>query len=160
MKPGDSVQLHELNKKDNEMEQARLKKFIASNPNSSIVQGDEEHIILSFIVPSPGKPSPKNILAWGEDHSDEAFSAIDSSKLIANTSLETDSGKRIKIFRYEPPGTDRLGAKFFFKRKLPDGSPFITSGDKELRFETRLNDRKLKLKFDLRKMIYKGKLEF
>jgi hypothetical protein len=32
-----------------------------------------------------------------------------------------------------------LRAKLFFKRKLPNGMPFIADGDKELRFETRLN---------------------
>jgi hypothetical protein len=70
-----------------------------------------------------------------------------------------DTGKRLKVFDYIPPGADRLGAKILFQRILPDGTPFIAPGDKELRFETRINKMKIKVKFDLRKMLYKGKLE-
>ena len=153
---GESVRLDDLYKKDREAEQARLAEFIASNPDSFLVKGDEEHIIVSLILKTPGRPVPGRILS---EHSDQEFSTIDASKLVADAGLETDSGKRIDIFGYEPPGKDRLGAKFFFKRKLPDGSPFIADGDRKLLFETGLNDRKLKVTFDLKKMKYKGKLE-
>jgi hypothetical protein len=154
---GASVRLGDLLKKDREAEQARLEEFVASNPDSLVVKGDKEHIVVSLILKKPGRLLPGKIL---NEPSDGEFSAIDAPKLIADARLETDSGKQLKVSRYEPPGKDRLGAKFFFERKLPDCSPFIAAGDRELRFETSLNDRKLKVKFDLKKMRYKGKLEF
>jgi len=102
--------------------------------------------------------------------------------LVNNTALSTDSGKRVYVSHYEPPGRDGLGAKFIFKRRLPNGSPLISGDDKEIRFETTIEltedfaitglppsdpqrsiDHKradrIYMKYDLRKMIFDGKLE-
>ncbi len=48
---------------------------------------------------------------------------------------------------------------YYFPRNLPDGKPLVAPGDKELRFETLIDKRQVKIKFDLGKMRYKGKLE-
>lgn len=103
--------------------------------------------------------------------------------LASNTTLATDSGKRVYLANYQPPGRDGLGARYLFPRTLPDGSPLLSGDDKEIRFETvitlnqnadtsgiatnpesasqnegRRTDR-VYMQFDLRKMIFDGKLE-
>ena len=67
------------------------------------------------------------------------------------------------------------GPSFYFPRKLPDGSPLVVLGDKEVRFETQIQlfdilpqqswtprqsrtDR-VHGRFKLQKMIFEGKLE-
>jgi len=86
-------------------------------------------------------------------NSDE-FYELDRSKLAADTSLKTDTGKRITLLDYLPP-TNHSPATFIFSRNLPDGTSFISPVDKELRFETRLNKRKITIKIDLRKPLPK-----
>jgi hypothetical protein len=73
--------------------------------------------------------------------------------------LSTKTGKKVHIVAYEPPGVDRLGAKLYFPRRLPDESDLVTPMDNELRFETRVEGQKIEAKFDLRKLAYKGRLE-
>ena len=141
-----------------EREQRRLKEFIASNPSNVLVKGDEEYIIVSLTLRIQGNRSWFWIFT-DANHSTELV-AIDPSELKAVTRLETDTGKTVALFRYERPGMDNLGAKFFFKRQLADGSPLVTTKDRELRFKTHLDGREVKVKFDLRKMMYKEKLEF
>ena len=63
-----------------------------------------------------------------------------TSNLTSNTFLATNSGRKVYLNRYEPPGKDGLGAKFFFPRFLDDGTPLVTPQDKEIRFETTLEN--------------------
>jgi hypothetical protein len=44
-------------------------------------------------------------------------------------------------------------------RRQPDGSPFFTQNEAELRFETWIGGRKVTAKFRAVKLKYKGKLE-
>jgi hypothetical protein len=76
------------------------------------------------------------------------FYRLDLSKLVSDTSLETDTGKRLNLLRYVPPSND--SAEFIFKSKLPDGTSFITIEDKELRFKTQINDRKINVKIKIK----------
>jgi len=159
--PGVSLSTKDWGKSDTEKEQERIRNFIAMNPESCLVKENAEYIIVSVIVTILALAiSPLDEEIWVEVQRDNELSGIDASKLISGTSLRTNTGKRIKIDHYEPPGKDKLGAKLFFKRKLPDGTPFIADDDKELRFETRLGERKVKVKFDLTKMMYQGVLEY
>jgi hypothetical protein len=73
--------------------------------------------------------------------------------------LATKTGKRVELTNYQSPGTGAAGALYFFPRNLPDGTPLVTAPDKELLFETVINKRQVKIKFDLDKLKYKGKLE-
>ena len=79
--------------------------------------------------------------------------------LQSHTFLASGRDGRVSAVHYEPPHSDWLGAKFYFPRYLPGGTPLITAKDKELKFETRIGGRKIKAKFDLRKLQYKGTLE-
>ena len=84
---------------------------------------------------------------------------LELSDWLGNTFLSTSHGKRAEIVRYDPPGLDSLGAKFYFLRRLHDGSALIGNRDTDLQFETRIGGRRVRVKFDLRKMMYKGKLQ-
>jgi len=168
---------------DNEL--ARLEKFIADNPKDIRVKGDDNHAVISIclaaFIPAPEPPSgktsdvfgvidwgpppapspasvPRN-LGWIENPRPEELSQLKFADLEETTILSTRTGKQIPLIRYDPPGMDGLGAKLYFPRHLPDGSPCVTVNDKELRFETKINGKKIKGKFDLKKLIYKGKLE-
>jgi hypothetical protein len=158
LKPEKSVQVGELDKKDDEKEQGPMKEFIGSNPKNLLVKGGEEHIIVSLCLRILGNRSWVWIFT-DNNHSTELV-AIDPSKLTAVTRLETDTGKTATLFRCQHPGMDNLGAEFLFKRKLADGSPLIAAWNKELWFRTHLDGCEVKVKFDLRKMMYNRKLEF
>jgi hypothetical protein len=165
--------------------QARLKELMDENPDDILVKGDDENIVVTItltqflqgwlpgqyevqqhsgvgsdrnpqmigIEPSRRKPG------WQEAARPEILMRLRSSDLTGCTFLSTKNGKRVPVIRYDPPAMDALGGRFQFSRKLPDGTPFVTPGDKELQFETCINGKQVKVKFDLRKMIYKGKLE-
>ena len=66
--------------------------------------------------------------------------SLRTSNLTSNTFLATSGGKKAYLTRYEPPGKDGLGAKFFFPRLLKDGTPLVTLQDKEIRFQTTLEN--------------------
>jgi hypothetical protein len=148
-----------------ENERSRLTKLIQSSPEDVRVTGNGQYIIVGLTgmlstqrstweeVPSL---SPEY---WREDSPLDESTNIDSAKLLKDTTLSTDNAKHVKLFRYEPPGTDGLGAKFYFPRTLPNGVSLVTSNDRELVFETRINRKKIRARFDLRKMISRGKLE-
>ena len=52
-----------------------------------------------------------------------------------------------------------LEGKFYFSRRLIDGSPQVAPDDKELRFETRIGNRKVRVKFSLKKLTYQNRLQ-
>jgi hypothetical protein len=141
-----------------EESQKRLRELLESYPNDWLIKGDEKHLIIAISQ----KIHTLNI--YGIKSSQEVFrndelSDVDQSKLFANTSLSTNTGKRIELENYTPPGTNGAGAMYYFPRNLPDGTPLVAGADKELLFETVINKRPVKIKFDLRKLKYKGKLE-
>jgi hypothetical protein len=162
------VSLNEFYKGEVELREDRLREFVAANPKSVVVRGDEQHIIISM-VPVSGSLPPymegehiRRVLRpkLRQNRYANQLSELTLSSLMAETSLETDTGKSIKIHDYRPPERDGLGAKFFFKRRMPEGTFFITADDKELSFKTRVDDREIKVEFDLKKMIHQGKLEY
>lgn len=140
--------------------QARLKQFLNENPGDTVVDGDNRRIILTLTLTqftaneTPHKPSN-----WAEQPRPENLIEIHMVDLIGATILSTKTGKKVTLIQYDPPGMDMLGAKFYFPRFLPDGRPLIANGDNELRFETRIKGKSVKVKFDLGKMIYRRKLE-
>jgi hypothetical protein len=157
--PEKFIRMDAAGKNGEERERDRLSEFVESNPENLIIEGDEAHIIVSLCLRLLGKKLPS--VSWiimDEAHSTELL-ALDPLELMAVTMLETETGKKVMLFRYEPAGRDNWGAKFYFKRRSADGSALVSAGDKELLFRTRLDGRQIKIKFDLRKMIYKGKLE-
>ena len=97
--------------------------------------------------------------SWREEPRPNELMDLQLSDWTGHTILSTETGRSVEIVRYDPPGLDMLGAKFYFPSRLPDGTPLVANGGKELRFETRINGKSVKAKFDLRKMRYQGRLE-
>jgi hypothetical protein len=161
-----TIDVSELNQGDAAVEndRDRLQEFIQSHPNDVRVKGDEQRIILAVTLKKAIWGSSPFITTrtpryFQELTNADSLSKIDPSKIKADTSLAANNGKRVALLSYVPPGPDQLGVKFYFPRYLPDGKPLIKAGTKELLFKTRINNTKIKVKFDLRKMLYRGKLE-
>jgi hypothetical protein len=57
-------------------------------------------------------------------------------ELVTHTYLASESGKRVYLMDYLPPGPDGTGAKFIFPSRTADGSPFPPVGDKTIKFQT------------------------
>lgn len=165
------VQLKNLGSKSAaEESQAKLERFIASYPCDVRVQGDDLHIVVAIAsvqyVPTDVRVATEddamhnaNRPTWEEKPPPEFLREMQLPDLLGRTFLSTAPGNRVDIVRYDPPNVDMLEAMLYFPRTLPDGSPFIRPVDKELRFETRINGKGVKVKFDLKKLLYKGKLE-
>jgi len=131
--------------------------------NDIRVKGDDSHIIISLsiamVIPQYQRSEDQDESIWWEDSRPARLIALSSSFLAPDTSLSTKTGKKMPFVRYEPPGQDDLGAKFYFSRKLPDGSPRVTMDDKELRFETRIEGKRVRAKFNLKKLAYRDRLQ-
>ena len=138
--------------------QIRMQELLASYPNDLLVRGDELHLILAVsqkisTIGASGARSEQEVF-----QSDE-LSDVDQSTIVLVTSLSTDTGKRVELENYEPPGTGKAGAMYYFPKSLPDGTPLVTAGDKDLLFDTVINKKQVKIKYDLGKLKYKGKRE-
>ena len=95
----------------------------------------------------------------GKSSASELSNVSAASQLTAETILSTDTGKQVHLLKYVPPGQDRFGARYYFPRYLASGAPLLGTNDKELQFETRIDNHPVKVKFDLKKMRYEGQLE-
>lgn len=130
---------------------------------------DPENIVLTISLTSEPAGADSIRFYWS------ALLGLRTPDLAKDTFLATKTGKRVYLSRYEPPGQDGLGAKLFFPRKLPNGEPFLTPKDREVRFETMLTLDRLDLQepggmrsrtdrvwatFKLNQMVFQGKLEF
>jgi hypothetical protein len=138
--------------------QDRMHALLASHPNDLLVKGNEKNLIIAVsqkvrTLGISGITSEQEVF-----HSDE-LSDVDQSKLAASTSLATNTGKKVDLADYRPPDTRQAGATYYFPKNLPDGIPLVSGSDKELIFETVINQKQVKIKFDLGKLKYKGKLE-
>jgi|WetSurMetagenome_2_1015567.scaffolds.fasta_scaffold157822_1 hypothetical protein len=146
-------------------EEARLRRFMESSPNDVRVKGDEHFIILGLTSvisvqrTTWGEAPRMSPEQWNIESQPEELLKTDIPSLMNNATLGTNTGRRAALFRYEPPGPDRLGGKFYFPRILPDGEPLVMANDKELIFEAPINKRKIRARLDLRKMVLMGKLE-
>ena len=139
--------------------QAWLKQFLAEHRGDILVDGDDRRIMVAITLTQfVTHETPHKSSDWIEQPRPENLIEIHMEDVKSTTTLSTTTGSQVRLIQYDPPGMDMLGAKFYFPRTLPDGRPLIGHGDKELRFETRINGKSVKVRFDLRKMIYKGKL--
>ena len=169
LRPGQTggVSLAELQRECSpESERLRLDKFLASNPDDIRIKGSDTYIILSITEFERSYMYDRNINIIGvteffksEGHPG-AFRNLEFSTLKPVTFLSTKTGKRVGLARYEEPGPDDLGAKFYFPRALPDGRPFMTPEDKEVRFESRIDDIYLAARFEAKKLLWQGRLEY
>jgi hypothetical protein len=141
--PIDSVvDVKDINKTEStEKEKERLARFISENPNSPIVKGEEKYIIIGVTF-KPNRP----------------YSVIDVSKVMQATRLRTDTGQSIRLAYFNPAGAF-LGLQFYFPKYLPDGQALVNISTKELWFETAIDKLRIRVKFEPKKMLYKGKLE-
>lgn len=89
----------------------------------------------------------------------QAFASATTASLKSNTYLERRDGKRIFLHTYQAPGADGLGAKFIFER-IVDERPFLNDESGEVRFISEVGKLKLDMRFDVKKMMYDGKLEY
>jgi hypothetical protein len=85
---------------------------------------------------------------------------LDPSQLTNKVYLERKDGKRLSVADYRSPVADGMGGKFVFPRSL-DGAPFLTPESGSVRFVMNLSDNlKVSMRFDVKKMMYDGKLEY
>jgi len=153
-------------------EQARLARFTQTFPEDIRITGDPDHIVISVtLVVSALRMINRTedgqylIQArtenhqWQEDPWPATITAERPENLSRSAFLSTDQQKRTGIVRYDVPGADGLGAKFYFPRMLPGGTPLVATGDNKLLFELTIAGRKIQGKFDLRKMMREGKVE-
>jgi hypothetical protein len=129
-----------------------------------IDQEDDQNIVL--VVNLTAHPEDSNIALVVSD----ALGKLKTSDLESQTRLSTDGGKKVPLAKYDPLGENGYGVKFYFPRHLPDGSPLVAAGNKEIRFDTTIPlpkrqdiERKfvaVTAKWDPRKMLYQGKLTF
>jgi hypothetical protein len=95
---------------------------------------------------------------------------LDTAKtadLASQTFLSTDGGKKVALAKYDSLGENGYGVKFYFPRNLPDGTPLIAAGNKEIRFDSvivlpkeqspEIKSIAVNAKWDLKKMLFGGK---
>lgn len=92
----------------------------------------------------------------------EAQSQLKNSNLSAfanNTFLQTKTGRKVFIRRFEPPDERGLGARLYFPRRLPDGQPLATLEDEQILFQTDGLREQIRQWFKLEPMVFEGQLE-
>jgi hypothetical protein len=127
-------------------------------------QEDDQNIVL--VMNLTAYPADSNIALVLSD----ALDKLKTSDLESQTRLSTDAGKKVPLAKYDPLGENGYGVKFYFPRHLPDGSPLVAAGNKEIRFDITIPlpkrediERKsitVTAKWDPRKMLYQGKPAF
>lgn len=146
-----------------------------------VEKGDEENIIVVMDLGPVARGTSPSRAFWS------SLQQLRTTNLTNSTYLAVASGKRVYLSRYDPPGEDGLGAKFYFPRKLRDGTLFATLADRKIRFHTSLippvvvlsdvaysnglpvlqearmeaekERTRIWVEFDLEQMIFDGKLE-
>jgi hypothetical protein len=138
-------------------------RFLKQNPNDVRLKESDEYIILSINLTGYMRNITRPTEWWPPrseySHADICGENQQLSDCLNNTFLWTDRGQKVRTVRYERPSYDRLGAKFYFPRRLSPGKDWVTLRNKKLHFTTRLNGKTVEATFDLRKLLYKGKLE-
>ena len=126
-------------------------------------QDDDKNIVLIMAFSASPAGSNTDLIIT------ELLNTLTTPDLTRKTYLSTDGGKKVALAQYDPLGENGYGVKFIFPRALPDGSPLIAAGNKEIRFETILplpQNKGIELpktftvtgKWDLKKMVYQNKL--
>lgn len=140
-----------------EEEQSHLDRFMISYPNSPILKGEDEFIIIGI---SLRVGVHESLRRWTEESNGEELSRMGASSLMQNARLSTNTGKKVRLANYRPAGAGWITTQLLFPRYLPDRHPLVEFGDKELLLETWINGKTVRAKFNLSKMVYKGRLEF
>lgn len=148
----------EFHQDDNEAGLVRLQRFAKANQKDIRVIGNPDYIVISITMKQVSNCSFGSVRQEITFPIDQ-FEYAQQSEFIKNTFLLIGAKRRIPLSHYESPEKDRLGAKFFFPRFLPNGNRLVAVEDEELQFETRIQGKTITAKFNLREMIYKGKLE-
>ncbi len=143
-----TISVQEIQGTKEEKENARLQKYLVSEKGKFMAQLDARFIVVSLTIRG-GKEFFK------DDRLPSRF-----ADMTPPTTLSTDTGKHVRMSRFIPPDKHELGALFYFPRNLPGGTPLVTAEDKELQFKATIKGNDLAVKFSLRKMTYKGKLEY
>jgi hypothetical protein len=136
----------------------RLRLFEKANPNDIRIKGDPDHIVIAITMRQVNQTA-NGIVIKEDAYPVYELQEADPSELMAQTVLSTKTGKRIPLSRYERPQEDKLGAKLYFPRLLPDGRPSVAPEDKELQLVFPIQGRNIKANFILDEMIYRNKLE-
>jgi hypothetical protein len=164
-----TIDVKDLAAPEIQMEQARLRRFLASETGKLVTQAEDGYVIIcmtlkiSFpVLPYPFSQWPKNFpfhQHWFDLFNEERLPE-DPSDIDPNTSLSTNTGRNVSLIQFIPPQKSRLGALFLFPRNLAEGRPLIRTGDRRLRFKTKVKGAEVGATFSLSKMVYKGNLEF
>jgi len=135
---------------------AMLSKGVAISAEAAeafVQQVDDNHIVVALTL-SAIPPTNRAVSEFWS-----SLLRLSTPALATNTLLATRSGKRMYLTRYERSGEDGAGAKYYFSRRLEDGTPLIQPGEKEVRFETVVGSARVWMQFDPRQMVFEGKLE-
>ncbi len=114
------------------------------------------------------QPSPNRIIVTlsltskDPQQLNQAQAELKTSNLSAfanNTFLLTKTGKKVFIYRFEPPDERGLGARLYFPRRLPGGQPLVTLQDDRILFQTDGLREPIRQWFKLTPMVFEGRLE-
>lgn len=133
-----------------------MEQFAKTHPDDIGIKGDPQYIVVSVTF-APYSQVPPPMLP--EVTLSDPLAGVQQSDLAPVTYLTTPTGKHITLDHYVPLGEDNLGAKFYFPRNALNGAPIIVKEDKELRFESRIQGKKIQVRFNLTNLVYQGKLE-
>jgi hypothetical protein len=123
---------------------------------------------IALVMYFSAKPAGSNV----ELTISEILDQLKTADLAGQTFLSSDGGKKVSLTQYDSLGENGYGVKFVFPRNLPDGTSLITANSKDVRFDMALaipKDKRLEIlpslipincKWDVKKMIYQGKLVF
>lgn len=119
------VRVMELQQKQKLPEQvaARMKAFATAEFPDYIV-----------VTVTPESDKPSNML----QQANAVLYKITTNEIKNSTYLVVNSGRRVFLSEYQPPGKDGLGARFIFPR-LVDGEPFVSEKSGEILFHTDLS---------------------
>jgi hypothetical protein len=128
-------------------------------------ENEKEIVVIMYFSANPAGSNTELAIT-------DTIDQLKTSDLSNQTFLVTDGGKKVALTQFDTLGENGYGYKFVFPRNLPDGSPLIGANNKELRFETVFSFPKEKRmegmpptlpvtgKWDLKKMVFQGKLVF
>lgn len=119
----------------------------------------EDEIVISWTVSSsnPGATTVMDVT--------RKLYALSAGELKQETFLAANTGKKVYLKDYMPPGKDGTGAKFIFPRDVSDGVPLIDETTKSIKFQTIpfvLKNETVQIDgtFKLKDMLFDGKIEF
>lgn len=134
-----------------------MEQFAETHSDDIGIKGDPKYIVVSVTFAQGYQTVPPTALPYVI--LSDPLAGVQQSDLAPVTYLTTPTGKHITLDHYVPLGEDNLGAKFYFPRNAPNGAPIIVKEDKELSFESRIKGQKIQVRFNLKDLVYQGKLE-